>query len=274
MRNSLLVFFAFPFSFVFASGENYTIGAKQAGMANASVTQQDVFAIGYNPAGIGYLENPSVGLFADQRFLTGIHFYNLSAAMPVQKVGAFGISYDYFGFSAYNENRLGFAYARKFSDIISAGLKFNYFRLAIEENGAAHAGAFEAGVQIAPTKKMRVGAHVFNPIRQKISKEFSETLTTMIKVGVSYHPSEKLMFALETEKHINHAFRIKTGMEYKVIEPLYLRIGAATNPTLFTFGIGTVFKNLQIDFASSWHLQLGYSPQLAFIYNFNSKKSE
>lgn len=274
MRKILHLIFVICFGSVFASGENYTIGAKQAGMANASVTQEDVFAIGYNPAGIGSIENYSVGLFADQRFLTGIHFYNLSAAMPVQKVGAFGVSYDYYGFSAYNENRLGFAYARKFSDLISAGLKFNYFRLGIEENGAAHAGAFEAGVQIAPTQKMRVGAHIFNPIRQKISKELSKTLSTIIKVGVSYHPSDKVMLALETEKHINYAFRIKTGMEYKIAEPIYLRIGAATNPTLFTFGIGTIWKNLHIDFASSWHLQLGYSPQLAFIYNFSPKKSE
>lgn len=274
MRNLLPVFFVLFFSWVFASGENYTIGARQAGMANASVTQQDVFAIGYNVAGIGGLENASVGLYADQRFLSGIHFYNLSAAMPVQKVGAFGFSYDYYGFSAYNENRLGLAYARKFSNIISAGIKFNYFRIAIEENGAANAGAIEAGVQIAPTQKMRVGAHVFNPIRQKIDKEFGETLATMIKVGISYHPSEKVMMALETEKHINYAFRIKTGMEYKVAEPLYLRVGAATNPTLFTFGVGTELKKVRIDFASSWHMRLGYSPQLSFIYDFQSKKSE
>jgi hypothetical protein len=274
MRNLLPVFFVSLYFCALASGENYTVGARQAGMANASVTQQDVFAVAYNPAGIAHLQNVNLGLYADQRFLTGINFFNFSSVIPVQKVGAFGFSYDYFGYSAFNENRLSATYARQFGEVISAGLKFNYFRIAIEENGAAHAGAFEAGIQIKPTPKMRIGAHIINPIRQVIDKEWSETLFTAIKTGISWHPSDKLMLALEAEKAIDFAFRLKTGMEYKIAEPLYLRVGGATNPTLFTFGVGTEIKSLKIDFASSWHMQLGYSPHIGFIYGFPPKRNE
>lgn len=274
MRGWLFISIFLGWQIAYASGENFGVGGIQAGMGFASTTLQDVFALSNNVAGIAHLENTHIGFYGDQRFFTGIHFYNLSAVAPVQQVGAFGLSIDYFGFSAYNESKIGLAYGRKFGEIVSAGLKFNYLRLAIEENGAAHAFAFDAGLQIQPTKKMRIAAHVYNPVRQVIDKEWGETLATAIRLGISYHPSEKLILALEGEKYINHQFRLKSGMEYKVAEPFFIRLGGATNPTVFTLGVGAALQNLQLDFATSWHLQLGFTPHVSFVYAFPPKKNE
>lgn len=274
MRGLLFISIFLGWQITFASGENFGVGGRQAGMGFASATLQDVFALSNNPAGIAHLETMHIGLYGDQRYITGIQFYNLSVVAPVQKVGAFGVSLDYFGFSAYNESKIGLAYGRKFGEKVSAGLKFNYLRLAIEENGAAHAFAFDAGIQIQPTKKMRIAAHIYNPVRQIIDKEWSETLATAIRLGVSYHPSQKLILALEAEKYINYQFRLKSGMEYKVAEPFFVRLGGATNPTVFTFGVGTAIKNLQLDFSTSWHLQLGFTPHVSFVYAFPPKKNE
>ncbi|TVQ94631.1 MAG: DNA-binding protein, partial [Bacteroidetes bacterium] len=60
----------------------------------------------------------------------------------------------------------------------------------------------------------------------------------------------------------------RTGIEYRISDPLYIRGGIGTNPTTNAFGFGLELGNLNLDIATSFHHVLGYSPQLSFIYHF------
>ena len=263
---SLLPFFAF------AGGENLVAGAAETGMGGTNATAQNVFSAHNNPAGLGFVKNISFGLYADRPFLIkDINNFNLSVALPFEKIGAFGVDVNFLGYSAYNEMRAGFSYARSFGDKVSAGVKFDYLRLAIRDNGAKNTFAFGVGLQYQPLKQLRIGAYVYNPVALNVDKMYKEKLATSFNLGLSYLPSDKFTITVEGEKELNEKARFKAGIEYNPIKPVFVRVGAATGPTVISLGLGTAFKNFKIDAAASWHMQLGITPQVSIVYAIKKK---
>lgn len=273
MKKSYFLFFLFIYPlFVFAGGENLVAGAAEAAMGGTNATTQNVFSAHNNPAGLGFVKDISFGLYADRPFLIKeINNFNLSAAIPVQKVGAFGVDVNFLGYSAYNEMRAGISYARSFGPQVSAGIKFDYLRLAIRDNGAKNTFAFGVGLQYQPLKQLRIGAYVYNPVATNLDKIYKEKVATSFNLGLSYLPSDKLTITVEGEKELNSKARFKSGIEYNPVKPLFIRVGAATGPTVLSFGLGTAFKNLKIDAAASWHMQLGITPQISILYAIKKK---
>jgi hypothetical protein len=90
----------------------------------------------------------------------------------------------------------------------------------------------------------------------------------MIRLGIAWQTSKSFITSAEVEKDLVNKPIIKAGLEYHFVNPLYIRIGFLSNPTQFTFGFGLEFGNLSFDFASSYHMVLGFSPQGSIIYLF------
>lgn len=268
----LILFFSILTFLSFASGENTVVGASNTAMGGTSSTSQNIFSAHNNPAGMAYVKRIGFGIFAEKPFIIkDVNNFNLSAVVPLKKLGSFGFDVNYFGYSAYNETRAGFSYARSFAEVISVGLKFDYLRLAISNNGSKNVFAFGLGLQYQPIKVIRFGAYVYNPISSNIDTDYKEKLASNFVLGLSYLPSEKLTINIDAEKELNEKFRLKAGVEYKPLDILFLRLGAATNPTLLSFGLGTEFKGFKLDVAAAYHLQLGVSPQVSIVYNINKK---
>ena len=87
-----------------------------------------------------------------------------------------------------------------------------------------------------------------------------------MKAGLGGYFSSKVLVLLETEKELTQKPILKAGIEYKPLDNFYLRMGVSNNPTLSTFGIGCMLKNLQLDLAVAYHQTLGVSPQIGFTY--------
>ena len=88
-----------------------------------------------------------------------------------------------------------------------------------------------------------------------------------MRFGLSYIFSEKVLISAESEKDIEFAPIFKSGIEYHIVKPLYLRIGIASNPTKNSFGFGLELKKLKLDFAFSRHNELGYTSMVSVIYD-------
>ena len=273
MRYLTLYFFIFYSTHLFAGGEPTIAGAKQASMAYTGLTLHHIFSAQNNIANTAFLKESGVGIFFNNRYLFA-QLNELNAAYVYQndKIGAFSTTIKYWGYNAYNESTFGFGYARKFNSKIAAGLKFNYHHLAIQNNGSKGVISFNLGLSYAPLEKLRIGVSIFNPAKLKIENEYKETLSTQFGFGLSYHPTDKVIIAVETQKDLKNPFQLKLGANYDIHEYFSARIGGATNPTLFSFGFGTHVQNLEIDIASTWDINLGYSPQISLQYTF--KKHE
>ncbi len=252
------------------NGSPMPAGARGLAMANASVTFQDINSIFSNQAGLAYLTEFSATVYGERRFeLASLNQLGAAVAYP-SKLGTFGLQLGYFGFDLYNEQKIGLAYSRKLMDKLSLGVQFDFLNTQIKEYGNQGVFTFEVGLLSPITKQISLAFHLYSPMRVELVDQ--EYIPTALKFGVSYKPSSKVLLTAELEKEGSRKPVVKGGLEYLIHPSLALRLGASTNPTLFSFGVGYQIKNqVQIDIASTYHQVLGFSPGVSIRFAFAKK---
>lgn len=268
-KSIVLLILQFLAIFAIASNDIDPVGARSAGMGRTGVAMPGFWSISRNQAGLAYLQKASAGIYYENRFLTKELACKTGAfAMPTTS-GVFGVSASQFGYELYNENKFGIAYANKFGDKIAAGLQLDYLSTHIAEDyGDKSLVTFEAGIIGELSENLYFGTHIFNPIEAKITEYDDESLPANFRMGFSYLFGKNAIVNIDAEKDTQSDLALKTGLEYHLIQPIYIRLGIATNPTLNTFGFGVEYKNFNFDFASSFHSILGFSPQFSLVYGF------
>lgn len=265
----LLLILSFSVS---AQKENVPIGGRSGAMGNASVTLTDFWAVHNNQAGIAYYDKIAAGIYYENRFITkelGLKCFSL--VVPVNKAGVFGLNVSSLGYKHYNETKIGLAYGMAFGERISAGVQLDYIYTHIGENyGNKGAVTFEAGLRAVIIKNLVLGAHIFNPIQVKLASYNDERLPLIFKVGLSYTFSDKALLAVEVEKDNNFKPVFKAGLEYHIVKPVYIRLGIATTPFVYSFGAGFEFYNFKLDISASRHAVLGFTPQASLVYDIHS----
>lgn len=251
---------------------NVHFGGRSAGMAHASVTLSDVWSTHHNQAGLAWLESPTAGVYYQNKFsVSELSNLGLAYAHPL-KTGTIAIQWSNFGYSLYQENKVGLAYALQLSENLSGGIQLDYLSTRLGGiYGSNSALAAELGLQARLTSKLSIGAHVYNPTRTKLNDYNNEAITTIMRLGVEYSFSDKIMVIVETEKDVDHVAMLKTGLEYKANDKFYFRGGVATGPTLASFGFGLNLEQYKLDIAAAYHQTLGFSPELSFVYQFKKK---
>ncbi|GJM31972.1 MAG: hypothetical protein DHS20C18_09730 [Saprospiraceae bacterium] len=248
------------------SGLPPTAGARSAALGSSGLNFTDINSIFSNQAGLADLESLSFTLVGENRFfLNEIKSLSAGAALPTG-VGTFGLSLNYYGFELYNEQRIGLAYARKLMDRLSIGAQFVWLNTNIPEYGNQSTFTFELGLQAKLSKRLSLGFHTFNPARAKLVGE--ERLPTLLALGLQYQPSDKLYLLAEVEKDLDYTVRTRFGAEYQLVEQLWLRLGIATQPVEYSFGLGYTLKSgFRLDASARYHQVLGFSPGIGLTYS-------
>lgn len=270
LRIQLVVLLLIPSIMVAtAGGENRPSGARSAGMGTASVAVSDLWSAFNNQAALARIESAYAGVYYENRYMLRELGYKAGAfALPV-KHGTVALSFAHFGYSAYNESKIGLAYAKSFGKYISFGLQLDYNMARLDESyGKRNFITFEAGMLANITPELAIGAHVYNPIRARLSEFNDERAPVIFRLGAAYEITEKFLLTAETEKDINHNANLKAGIEYKLIPALHLRGGISTNPSSNSFGVGIFAGDFIIDISASYHHILGFSPQASLNYKF------
>src|SRR5215210_5975215 len=130
MRNKFALFFFLlcTCTFIASAGDgNLATGARSSAIGGASSTYGDLWSAYNNQAGLGRVKSISAGITNELRFMVPeLSVRGLAIAIPVKKSGVFGLSISYFGYSVYNEKKIGLAYARAFGEKFSAGIQIDY----------------------------------------------------------------------------------------------------------------------------------------------------
>ncbi len=242
-------------------------GARGIGMGNANLTLKDVHSGFNNPAGLAYLDGFSGAAFVENRFL--LQELQLAAISVAQSTnsGTIGMTLQYFGFEEYNEQKIGLNYSRQLFDKLSIGAQFDFLSTRVKEYGNASAITFEVGLQYEILDKLTAGIHVFNPIRATIG---TENLPSIIQIGITYQVADYLTISSAIEKDTALPYNAKFGLEYQVADNIQLRAGMNSNPNRFSFGVGYLVNQLQLNVAATYHDVLGFSPAVGF--RFTPKK--
>ena len=262
LLSTILILFSVS---TYAQSDNFPIGTRAASMGNAYVAESDIWSSHHNQAGLGFYPHFSVGFHNENKFL--VQEYSLHAiglTVPVN-AGTFGISYSYFGYSAYNESKLGLGFGKQFGNRFAAGVQLNYHNnYLLGEYGNRNAVSVEGGIQYKPTDNIILGAHLTNPTHSTISNNEIDTIPSYLNIGMTYRGLERILFTLQVNKEIEHELRFLGGLEYEMFENLYLRAGFMTNPMQNTFGLGYKLGKLSADIAFTHHQILGFTPHFSF----------
>ena len=268
----LLFFLFIAFGSYAQNGLPQNAGARGAARGNAAICFDDVNAAYANQAGLAFVKDVSFSAYGERRFMAeGLNSYLFAAALPFDKIGTFGLAINYFGFSDYNEQKIGLNYARKLAKNFSLGVQLDYLGTRIPNYGVAHAVTVELGILAKLNEKVSLGAHVYNPVNAKIGPD--DRLPTLFSLGLSYEPSKKVFLSAQLDKDIyNHPFIGRFGLEYRPLDAFYIRAGvSAAALAQASFGIGVNLQQFKIDFSSSYHQVLGFTPAFSLIYSLQKK---
>ena len=273
MQRALLAILVFYLTLPARANEFLVAGSRQLGMGSCRVTAIDVFSAHNNPAASAFLKEMSLGLHSERRFADAqLSHAQLALVVPL-KNNAFALDVSYFGYSKYNETHAGLSYARSFAEKFSMGIQFNYLRMSTAGYKTKHFANADLGVFYNINKKFSVAAHATQLIRWKVSDDATDRLPLVLSIGAAYHPSEIFTVCVELEKNSEKPLSIKAGAEYRVAKKVFLRAGFHSGPVSPSLGVGLQLKNLKLDVASAYHLQLGFTPGVSLQYAFVRKKS-
>lgn len=247
-----------------------SIGAKSLSLGGVSLLPADFWSVFNNQAGL-ISQNSLAAGFAYDTYLgldKNLSLKSGAIILPTSS-GVFGLTLNYFGYSAFNEQKIGLAYGKSLSEIFSIGIQIDYLSLTIGNNyGSVGAFTFEIGILAKLSESLQIASHIYNPFMVKLGKINPESTPAILKLAVAYTIDEDLLLLSEYEQRIDEKGILKFGAEYHLIENFFVRGGLSTNPNLFSFGFGFKTNGFNIDFGSSYHQILGFSPKAAVYYSF------
>lgn len=252
-------------------------GARSASMGGASVTLIDPYAYHHNPGALAFLENGTVGLSYESRYLLKeLQSQSFSVAQPLKK-GVISIGGQFYGYEQFRTNRLGAGYSMKLSDNIAAGVQLNYLSLRLDPAyGVRHTMTGEFGLLGKINEDIAIGFSVVNLGRAKLSDYKDERFSTLIRLGASYQLVEDLLITGEVLQEVAYKARVRGGFEYNpsAIEMFYVRCGVQSNPMELAFGFGIDFDRVKLDLATQYNQLLGWTPSAGLVVDFWNKNSQ
>lgn len=219
-----------------------------------------------NQAGLTQLDNFGVILAVEQRFLLSeLNIASAGLAYNAHGLGVFGFVLSNFSFDAFTEQKFGFAYARDLFSNLAVGAQLDYLSTRIDGFGSQSAVTFEIGVQSRINEKLQIGAHIFSPVQAELTD--GDEIPSKYNFGLRYSANEFIDAIIEVEKIIDEEFSINAGVQYQLIDRMYLNLGSSTNPTRISFGIAYgINENTSFGLAASNHEILGLSPSVGVQY--------
>ncbi|NOU46956.1 MAG: hypothetical protein HOO86_07840 [Bacteroidales bacterium] len=270
----LLLCLLFPVLHCYPQTIGKTAGARSAAMGGASVSLSDFWSIQNNPAGMALQPSLSAGVFYENRFLMKELSLKGAAVVAPTRFGVLGLSFNQFGYTLYNENKFGLAYARSFGKLLRIGLQLDYQTTNIAENYRdASFVTFELGVQSTLNEKLSLGAYVYNPVRMEIADYPDESTPMVMRFGLTYSLTPEFIGVTEIEQNFQTKASLRVGLEYAIQQKFFIRTGISTNPGLLTMGAGIHFRQLQFHIAASMHQILGVTTQAGLVFQFAKKQT-
>lgn len=253
-----------------------SVDARASGMGEAYVgLAEGVSSIYYNPAGLVQSKTKEA-TFMHNAYFEGINHEFVGYVHPMQDmkrvigIGVIGLFIDDIkrktkatfvdeGSFKSNDYSLIFSLGQEIREDILGGLSLKVIRQKLDKEKGLGVG-IDVGLlrKNYPIENFNIGM-VLQNIGQKMKiykEEF--TLPIIFKVGIAYRlPNDKLLLVADLKKPYDNEASIHLGLEYKILESIFLRGGyrykldnLKNEPlTDLTLGVGFVIKDFKLDYA-------------------------
>lgn len=248
------------------------VGARSMALGGASLTMSDGWSGANNVAGLGHLHATEIGAaYAHHFFLPGVLNASFALAFPLGG-GAFALNATSIGYQGYSNSHFGVGYGRSLSDVFALGAQINGIHLNIGPGyGSRTILVGCIGALFSPNEQLRLGVLVYNPTRTKMSAFADERVPTRFSLGAAQQYGEKVTLLVQVDKDLQYPLHVSAGLEYQLLDQLFLRMGVSTLNRSFAFGIGFKRGTWAIDLTERWDQRLGFGAACSFGYRFSRK---
>ena len=243
---------------------NFNSSAKSGGIGDCHTTLSGIWSMDGNISGATNIDRISLGISLENKFgLNELNNKTSLIAIPTNS-GVFGLSIQQYGFNSYNENKIGLSFSKQLSNSFNSGIKINYYNTYIENLENNGFFSFEIGIQKDLNRHLIMGVHLNNPV----NLTENNTLNNIISVGLLYKVNQKVIIYTEGENSDYREMSVKSGLEYEIIDRMFLRTGYNSKSNKNTFGFAYSYKKYSIDIATYHHATLGFSSQFSLSTSF------
>jgi hypothetical protein len=116
------------------------------------------------------------------------------------------------------------------------------------------------------------GVQVTNFTQSSVSSEDEERVPTIINIGLSYEPTENLIITMGGEKDVDLEADLKFGLEYKILDKIFIRIGFNVDKGTHSFGAGIDLDKFFFDYGIKIDQYLGNNHNLGLVFTFPNKR--
>lgn len=264
---SILFVCAFDIRIMSAQNISYDFGARSKGMGHSNTTLVDEWAIFNNVAGISGVENGTV-IFGYDHFFQIEGFDRVGAAVIQPfNFGTVGISAFRFGDEFLSEQIISSAFSNKIG-FVRLGARANYYQIRIDEFGTSSGFYLDFGGIVELIPDLSFGAFISNLTVSKLNNPEQTRLPVVMKIGLSYQPTEDVKLNMDVHKDVDLDPLFRMGLEYRIIDKIFIRTGINTQPFKAFFGAGLELNRFKIDYAVNSHKLLGMSHQASLAFNY------
>jgi hypothetical protein len=255
---------------LYAGGDFPVIGSRQAGMGRSSVALTDFWNLQNNQAGVALIDQFSVAIYYESQFSLNQLSMKSAGFLAPTKFGTLGLTFNYFGYSLYNDMKIGLVYARSFGQYLRIGLQLDYVQTTLgDDYGSKSNVTFEFGLQSVITENITLGAWVYNPMQVKLADYDDEKIPAIFRFGIAWEITAGFIATVEAEKNTYiQPIIIRGGLEYGINEKFFFRGGFSTQKEILSMGFGFNLKPVKFDVSAVMHESLGFSPQATLIFQF------
>ncbi|MEN0005255.1 MAG: hypothetical protein AAF798_13970 [Bacteroidota bacterium] len=221
-----------------------------------------------HPANLAFAKLSSVTATASNSFLLPeVQHIGLTGSFAFANAGM-RLQVDQVGLAdAFRQMRFQVGYGRLLLEDFSLGVQLEAVQIQLFEYGSAWQKNYAIGMQYQLHPSLIMQMQVRNPIPLPQADYLPSA--SLVQLSLNYQVSSEVDLFTEVEKNVHFPVRLKVGLEYRVLKQVAFRTGMLTGPTQLAFGFGYRFwEHYQLDVATTFHQQLGWSPSLSLGYLF------
>jgi hypothetical protein len=236
-----------------------------AGAEGLGQSDGNIWSAAAYPASLTRRVGSSLGVYGEKRFLTDLLFFDLAYAGKLGEL-PFLVQAQREGNAFFSGNQVALGAAKSVHERWDIGIRLGYH--ATMARGYATTGSVAAGLGslFKCNEQLTIGFQA-DGINHFFSPESS--LGYRVRAGAGYRVSEIFTLTVEGLKEQSDPVAMMVAMHYRFLEQAWARMGYISKHNSFVCSMGFVYKGVETELSSTYHLSLGLSAGLSLMYRFN-----
>ncbi len=249
--------------------ERYQVSAHSQSLSFACVaTVQGIDALRINPAALAFLDINSISACYEYTFshIEGLQNIFFGFAKPVFR-GGLGVGVSQFGFEEQKEQAMTAGYGLGLSKDFHVGASFDLYMIQNKRTGTGISYGLNFGMLGTLSKKWFLGVYGHNLNQPQFGNSEVGRLPSSFQTGIGYKPFEDITSEIDLSI-LEQNIRLHTGGKFSIFDFISLRTGFTTNPNSLSGGVEIIYKNIKVDYACAYLVDLPLNHMLSINFEF------